>query len=1046
MPTVLGRMLVALSLAAAGSAQTGSAIGSLQPGKPVEKELAGGQAHEYGIELLAGQYLHAVVDQRGIAVVVTLVGPSGKQIMEVASSNATFGPQSLAAVVDAAGSYRIAVRSPEKNAPAGKYEIRIAELRVATEQDRQRIQAQAALDEGTALVAKPSAATLKRALEKATEALTQFRAAGDPAGQVDALDLQARANQMLGNQKEALEQKEQLVALLRKMGERSDLAAALNNLAIAYSGLGMRKPALDTYGEALGLARGLDDRRGEAFLLSNIGDTHFRYGEYEKALEYYEQALPLEKELNPSAYPRTLADLGSVYGVLGDREKAEEFDEQALPILHRMKDRVEARVLNGLGVNYLETGQTQKALDCFQQVLAIAQAAEVPDGETFGAQTGALHNLGSYYSSQGDYAEALEYYSKALAIESKIGAWRGEAATLDLIGQAQLDLLDFKSAADRFEEGLKVARGHGDRRGEERILYQSGMLAIRQGDLPRARDRFEASLAVAEGLRSDVARQELRASYFSTVQDTFKSYIWTLMALARARPNEGLDSLALEAAERGRARSFLEMLREARVDIRRGVDDSLRERESTLLRQIDDRAQRAIQLASSGRDPKRLEALRLEISGLENEHQQVQAAIRKSSPGYSALTQPQPLAVTTIQHEVLDSDTLMLEYSVGKTGSFLWVIAPDALDSFALPKEEEIGAAARRFYALLTARNQRPAGETPQARQARIRNADAQLPAAAAGLSKIILQPAAPLLNGKRLVVIADGALEYIPFEALADPSKKDYVPLLAGHEIVREPSASVLALQRRETSGRKPAPRSVAVLADPVFDSADPRVTGHSPSAPLGDRTLERAATGAGALDAGLRLPRLPFTRDEAAAVLSFTHGEDGRKALDFDANLDTAMSPELRNYRIVHFATHGLFHPDNPSLSGLVFSLVDRQGKPVRGFLRLQDIYNLDLPAELVVLSACQTALGKELKGEGMVGLTRGFMYAGSRRVVASLWKVDDFATAELMKRFYGSMLTGGHPAAAALREAKISLFRQRAWSSPYFWAAFIVQGEWR
>ena len=139
-------------------------------------------------------------------------------------------------------------------------------------------------------------------------------------------------------------------------------------------------------------------------------------------------------------------------------------------------------------------------------------------------------------------------------------------------------------------------------------------------------------------------------------------------------------------------------------------------------------------------------------------------------------------------------------------------------------------------------------------------------------------------------------------------------------------------------------------------------------------------------------------------------------------------------------------LFLPENPSLSGLVFSLVDRQGKPVRGFLRLQDIYNLDLPAELVVLSACQTALGKELKGEGIVGLTRGFMYAGSRRVVSSLWKVDDFATAELMKRFYGGMLSGGHPAAAALREAKLSLLRQRTWSSPYFWAAFIVQGEWK
>lgn len=1039
--TVLGGILVAFSLVSAGSAQTGSAIGSLEPGKPVERELAGGQTHKYRIELLAGQYFHVVVDQRGIDVVVALLGPNGNQILEVDTPNGAYGPESLAAVVDTAGSYRVAVRSLDKNVPAGKYEIRVAELRTATEQDRQRIQAQAAVAEGKELLGTPSAASLKGAMEKGGEALAQFRAAGDESGQVGALDLLATANWMSGNAKEALEQMEQMVALLRKLGEPGNLAAALNNLNILYTSLGMPERALDTSREALDLVRKLHNRGGEAFVLGNIGVIYYHLGEYEEALEYLEQALPLDKELNPPAYPTALSNLGSVYAALGDHQKAEEYFEQALAIHHQTKNRNEAGDLNSLGLEYIETGQKQKALDYLQQALLIAQATGARETET-----ATLHNLGLYYSRQEDHAKALEYYSKALAIERQIGARHGEAVTLNSLGQAHMDLRDFKSAADRFQEGLALARALGDRRTEERILYNSGHLALRQGDLPQARTQFEAALAVAEGLRSGVARQELRASFFSTVQDTFKSYIWTLMALHAARPNEGFDGLALEAAERGRARSLLEMLREARVDIRRGVDGSLRERESTLLRQIDDRAQRSIQLASSGRDAKQLEALRLEISGLENEHQQVQAAIRKSSPGYSALMQPQPLAVATIQRETLDSDTLLLEYSVSKTHSFLWVVAPGALHSFALPKEEEIETAARRLYALLTARNQRPQGETEQARLARIRKADAEVPLAAAGLSKMILDPAAQLLTGKRLVVIADGALEYIPFEALADPSKSDYVPLLVGHEIVREPSASVLAIQRRETIDREPAPRSVAVLADPVFDSADPRVAGHSPSAPLSDRTLERAATGAGALNSSLRLPRLPFTRDEAAAVLSFVRGEDGRKALDFDASLDTAMSPELRNYRIVHFATHGLFLPDNPSLSGLVFSLVDRQGKPVRGFLRLQDIYNLDLPAELVVLSACQTALGKQLKGEGIVGLTRGFMYAGSRRVVASLWKVDDFATAELMKRFYGGMLTGGHPAAAALREAKISLFRQGTWSSPYFWAAFVVQGEWK
>jgi CHAT domain-containing protein/tetratricopeptide (TPR) repeat protein len=1032
---------VVLSLVSTGSAQTGNAIRSLEQGKPIEREMAGGQTHEYRIELQAGQYFHVVVDQRGIDVVVALLGPDGKQILDVDAPNGAYGPESLATVVDAAGSYRVAVRSLDKNVPTGKYEIRIAELRTATEQDRRRIRAQAAVAEGKDLLGKPSAASLKGATEKGADALALFGAAGDESGQVAALDLLATANWMLGNAKEALEQMEQMVALLRRLGEPGNLAAALNNLNILYTSLGMHERALDTSREALDLVRKLHDRSGEAFVLGNIGIVNYHLGEYEEALEYLEQAVPLDKELNPPAYPAALSNLGSVYSALGDHLKAEEYFEQALALHHQTKNRNEASDLNSLGLEYIETGQKQKALDYLQQALTIAQATGARETET-----ATLHNLGLFYSRQEDHAKALEYYSKALAIERQIGAPHGQAVTLNSLGQAYMDLGDFKSAADRFQEGLALARALGDRRTEERILYNSGHLALRQGDLSQARIQFEAALAVAEGLRSGVARQELRASYFSTVQDTFKSYIWTLMALDKARPNEGFDGLSLEAAERGRARSLLEMLRESRVDIRRGVDGSLRERESTLLRQIDDRTQRAIQLAGSGRDAKQLEPLRLEISALENEHQQVQAAIRKSSPGYSALVQPQPLALATIQNEALDSDTLLLEYSLSKTHSFLWVVAPGALHSFALPKEEEIETATRSFYSLLTARNQRPPGETEQARTARIRKADSEFPAAAAALSKLILEPAAQLLTGKRLVVVADGALEYIPFEALADPSKSDYVPLLAGHEIVREPSASVLVIERRETAGRKPAPKSVVVLADPVFDSADSRVAGNSPSAPLSDRSLERAATGAGALDSSLRLPRLPFTRDEAAAVLSFTAGADGRSALDFDASLDTAMSPELRNYRIVHFATHGLFLPDDPSLSGLVFSLVDRHGKPVRGFLRLQDIYNLDLPAELVVLSACQTALGKELKGEGIVGLTRGFMYAGSRRVVSSLWKVDDFATAELMKRFYGSMLSGGHPAAAALREAKLSLFRQRNWSSPYFWAAFIVQGEWK
>ena len=201
------------------------------------------------------------------------------------------------------------------------------------------------------------------------------------------------------------------------------------------------------------------------------------------------------------------------------------------------------------------------------------------------------------------------------------------------------------------------------------------------------------------------------------------------------------------------------------------------------------------------------------------------------------------------------------------------------------------------------------------------------------------------------------------------------------------------------------------------------------------------------GAVDASYRIPRLLFSRAEALDILSLVPAAARKQALDFEASRTTATSPELGQYRIVHFATHALLNNAHPELSGIVLSLVDESAKPQDGFLRLHEIYNLKLPADLVVLSACQSGLGKEIRGEGMIGLTRGFMYAGALRVVASLWKIDDRATAEFMKRFYEAMLGEKQlRPAAALQAAQIEMWKTGNWSSPYYWAAFVLQGEWR
>ena len=322
----------------------------------------------------------------------------------------------------------------------------------------------------------------------------------------------------------------------------------------------------------------------------------------------------------------------------------------------------------------------------------------------------------------------------------------------------------------------------------------------------------------------------------------------------------------------------------------------------------------------------------------------------------------------------------------------------------------------------------------------------------------MILSPAAKLIEGKRLLIVSDGALQFVPFSALPTPEDQR-VPLLVKHEIVDLPSASVLAEIRRASAGRPRPLREVAVLADPVFDSADERVVNRAhgenivlrrkgaSGQSISSAVLTRSATDIGLTKNGtVYLTRLLSSRLEAKAIMAVTPPGKRLTAVDFSASRKMAVNPILGQYRVVHFATHGFLDSKHPELSGLVLSLVNKQGRPMDGFLNLQDIYNLNLPVDLVVLSACETALGEEIRGEGMVGLTRGFMYAGASRVIASLWNVSDEATSELMALFYRAMEVQHMRPSAALRQAQIQMWKQSRWAPAYYWAAFQIQGEWK
>jgi CHAT domain-containing protein len=532
------------------------------------------------------------------------------------------------------------------------------------------------------------------------------------------------------------------------------------------------------------------------------------------------------------------------------------------------------------------------------------------------------------------------------------------------------------------------------------------------------------------------------------VQNYYQFYIDLLMQLHKKDPSIGYDAQALHASERARARSLLELLTEANTKIRQGVAPELLQRERSLQEKLDAVEQQRIELLNGQWTNQQVEALEKQTTALLDDYRQVQAEIRATSPRYAALTQPQPLTLAEIQQQVLDDDTMLLEYSLGEERSYLWAVTKTSITSYELPKREEIEAAAQRFYQETGKQNlpqRRGLGVAPSTDTVDVTSQ----------LSQMLLSPVAEQLGQKRLLIVSDGALQFLPFAALPSPDSlgtgKNPVPLIVNHEIVNLPSASTLAVIRQDPKRHQPAPKTVAVLADPVFSEDDERVIASNKEPAVSSQAttptdVNNLALTRAALEAGVTFRRLLHTRTEADSILKLVPATEAIQAFDFAANRATATNPQLSEYRIVHFATHGLLNSVNPELSGVVLSLFDEKGTPQNGYLRLNDIFNLNLPAELVVLSACETGLGQEVKGEGLVGLTRGFMYAGAPRVLVSLWSVDDEGTSELMSRFYKKMLQSGQKPAAALRAAQIEMSKDPRWQSPYYWAAFTLQGEWR
>ncbi len=1001
--------------------RSGADVERLEADSPVVREMAGNQLHSYELFLESDQFLSLVVTQEGIDVAITVLAPDGRELILVDSPNGDRGPEPVILVATETGMHQLELRSPESSSP-GSYEIRIEELRRATDRDRWRARAARLLHHGQQLAWK-GRDSLADAVVTYQEALEWWRKARDARWEAETLDRLGYAHEQMGREDEAIEIYRLAASTFRTLGLGDEEAAIVNRISRVLRDSGRFQEAQAGYQRSLNAYRESGNRYGQAMVLNNMALLFKLAGETQKALDLYGRALALWREDRAIAEEAaTLTNMGGLYVAQGQYELALDPLQRALELRRDAGDRNgEAITLGSLGTAYIGLGEPDVALDVHRRALELRRSEGGKAGEAV-----AHNDLGNAFYELGELGESLASYERSLELFRELGDRRRAAIVEINVGWIHLDQRAPDPALECFERALPEFRRLNDRGSLAPTLFGIARAMALRNAWPEARRHAQEALEIVEFLRTGSLSEAQRSSYLATKHHYYSFLIDVLMRLHHLQSEGGFDAQAFEVSERSSARGLLETLIEANADIRQGVDAALLDKERSLRARLNFEEQERLRLADST-DDERLAVLESDIRKTLLDYRELQAQIRASSPRYAALTQPRPLGLRQIQEEVLDDDTLLLEYSLGEERSYLWLVDSAGIETFELPGASQIEAKAQQAHRLL-----RYSAQPDVTVQARLVNAE---------LSEILLGRVMDRIEKKRLLVVAPGALQYVPFGALPVPDGNGVrqVPLLVDHEIVSLPSASVLAVQRRELAQRRPAPKTIAVLADPVVQPDDPRIVRSQ------DDDGTEFVTTSPKYDA-YNLRRLPHTRGEAQAIVRDVAEEQRLVELDFDADRQLVTSGGLSDYRIVHFATHGLLHARHPELSGIVLSLFDPQGRSRHGFLWAHEIYNLDLNADLVVLSACETALGREVRGEGLLGLTRGFMYAGAARVVVSLWRVSDRSTAELMTRFYRAMLHQGLSPAAALREAQLSMARDPRWSAPYHWAGFVLQGEWK
>lgn len=1056
-------ILLAGALLFAGAGAQGASPGDpvvLTKGHPVWRSLSGGQRHAYLFEASEDDMFRVRVDNQRIALVLTVTSPGGSTLLRLDEPVAS-GRKDLVVIAPEAGVHGIHVTPRYEAAEPGDYEISVPERRPAFARDREvalAISVEARIEQ---LGNADRAEDILSAVVAAEDAVKRWRRLGVDPALARTLASLGETLWIAGRASESREALAEAAEVARRSGTRSAEATVATNQGVSGVIGGDSAAGLDLLREGVRLAEASGEVRVLISAESNLALGYDLVRDHQASLDHQHRALQLARnarETDLEAY--VLGRLGRVYANVGHNGRALEYLEAAVVKARATgQRRAVASLVGQIGAAYAQMERWDEAMPYLEESLHLSRLLR-----QLALELSVLYLIGRARLVSGDAEGAVEVLVPACERAREAGLRHPDG--IRVLADAEAARGRLADASALYEESLEMARGLQEPFFEALALRGLSTVAVRRSRLAEAAAHAQSALRLLEAARARVAEERARAAFLGHVRGAYDHAVRVAMLRHAERPHGGHDREALELAERAHARVLLDGLAPLpRLRTEHALTTRVRELERAVSAQTRKKSEAATEGERSEADA--------ELRRLLSEAEVVRAEIPRQRRAEAGAALPEPLGFEGIQ-QLLDADTLLLEYQLGPDGSYVFAVTHDGLVAAELPAKGTIEDRARRFHTLLTERKERVPFETDEERLRRWAQADDESEGVARELSRILLAPVASVLGRhRRLVVVADGALHYVPFAVLPDPLRQGaagggrslaraafgFEPLIDRYDVVHLSSASVLAALRVQAAGRPVPAKTLVVLADPVFDADDPRVARNHPAAGgLGAIPVVPGAAGSSlraledgelfaAIDrssGGMGLARLPFTRREAESIASLVPRAGARVAMGFEASRDTALGPALADYRIVHFATHGHVDGSDPRLSGLVLSRVDPQGAPIDGVLRPSDIAGMTLNAELVTLSACETALGEEVRGEGLVGLTQAFLDAGTQRVLATLWRVDDDATAALMELVYRGILKEGRSPAAALGQAQRAMRAHPRWRSPFYWAGVSLLGE--